>query len=145
MVTGSLMPVSLPHAGREDTAQGSECLGAAPLPAPPSAAAQPLLLCSSHGTRSPKGQRGHHALPQAESNGGQGGWGEEGAAPWASGRGCQGRTSRGGGHPRPDTVFSSGKRGAAAAGPPKEKVHLRSSTGGRALLPPGGPVSFPAG
>lgn len=30
MVTGSLMPVSLPHAVRENTEQGSECLGPAP-------------------------------------------------------------------------------------------------------------------
>lgn len=59
MVTGSLMPVSLPHAAREDTTWGSECLGPAPK------------------------ARGHHPLPQAESNGGQGGWGEGGAAPWA--------------------------------------------------------------
>lgn len=88
MVTGSLMPVSLPHAVREDTAQGSECLGPAP-----------------------KAREATTPLPQAESNGGQGGWGEGGAVPWASGQGCQGRTSRWGSQPRPDAVFSSGKQG----------------------------------
>lgn len=112
MVTGSLMPVSLPHAGREGPVRDGECLAQRPCH-PALGCDQVCLPCSSQDNLSPKGQRGC-PLPKAESTRGQGGWGEAGAALQASGRPGMPELhlwGGGGGWPCSGAVFSSGKWG----------------------------------
>lgn len=151
-VTGSLMPVSLPHAGREGPVQQGECLARPPC-RPALGCDQARWPCSSWDNPSPKRQRATEARAG----------GERGAQPsrsWA-GVGCQNYTSGvgvgaglaqapssplGGGGSSSCTSQGCWRKSTRARVPKGRCRTVRTRPGeGWLLLPAGGPENFPTG